>query len=100
MKLMIRGQHYKGNLISRTGAHSTILLPPSILSRTLLSKEKAADAEYKCGTQTKKRKGMELGAYSELGKILLEWFQQMMLLFYYFFMIAVMGISLFLSELD
>jgi hypothetical protein len=84
MKLMIRG---KLNVIGRAEAHPKIPRPPSTLSRIMLSKEKAADAEYKCGTQTKKRKNMKLRAYSELGKILLEWFQQMMLCFLFIYLL-------------
>jgi hypothetical protein len=89
-------------VISRVEAHPNVPLPPSTLSRIMLSKGNARDTEYKCGTQTKKRKSMKLGAYSELAKILLEWFQQMMVCFYSFnfFMNFVMCVSLFLSELD
>jgi hypothetical protein len=94
-KVIVRG---KLHVISRVEAHPNVPLPPSTLSRIMLSKGKARDAEYKSGTQTKRRKNMKLGAYSELGKILLEWFQQMMLCFpIYFFLTC---ISLFLSELD
>jgi hypothetical protein len=82
-KMMIRS---KLNVISRVEAHPNIPLPPFTLRRIMLSKGKARDAEYKCGTQTKKRKNMKLGACSELGKILLEWFQQMILCFSIYFL--------------
>jgi hypothetical protein len=52
-------------------------LPPSTLSKIMLSREKITEAEYKCGAHAKKRKNMKLGANDELEKILLEWFQQM-----------------------
>jgi hypothetical protein len=57
----------------------------------MFAKEKIEDAEFKCGAQAKKRKNMELGAYNELEKILLEWFQQMcpLFLFNYFLTIFV-----------
>jgi hypothetical protein len=63
--------------IPHTEMANCFVLPPSTLSKIMLSKEKITDAEYKCGAQAKKRKNMKLGANDELEKILLEWFQQM-----------------------
>jgi hypothetical protein len=47
-------------------------LPPSTLSKIMLSTEKITDSKCKCGAQAKKRKNMKLGANDELEKILLE----------------------------
>jgi hypothetical protein len=76
----------KLNVISEAEAHPNVPhiamanrlgLPLSTLSKIMLSKEKIADTECKCGAQAKKRKKMKLRANDELVKILLEWFQQM-----------------------
>jgi hypothetical protein len=76
----------KLNVIGEVEAHPNIPriemanclgLPPSTLSKIMLSKEKITHAKCKCGAQAKKSKNMKLGANDELEKILLEWFQQM-----------------------
>jgi hypothetical protein len=39
-------------------------LPPSTISKIMLSKEKITDAEFKCEAQSKERKNLKLVAYS------------------------------------
>jgi hypothetical protein len=62
--------------VPRTEMANRLGLPPSTLSKIMLSKEKIKAAECKCGAQAKIRKNMKLGANDESEKILLEWFQQ------------------------
>jgi hypothetical protein len=57
---------------------------PSTLSKISFQNNKIIDAEFKCETQTKKRKNMKLRGYNELEKILPHWFQEMHSLFIYF----------------
>jgi hypothetical protein len=79
----------KPNVISEVEAHLTIShiemasflgLPPSLLSKILLSKENITGEEFKCGAQAKKRWNMD-----EMEKNLLELFQRMRFLFIFIY---------------
>jgi hypothetical protein len=71
-KLNVIGEVEARQNVPRIEMTNRLGLPPSTLSKIMLSKEKITDAEYKCGAQAKKRKYMKLGASNELEKILLE----------------------------